>query len=121
MEMIGKWVNQNGSILEISEADGNTLRGSFISTKGRAVQGTKYPMQGIVNDELISFAVNFIDANENRASIATFSGRFTDDDSPKLHTIWIVARQFEDAAKTKPTQLWNTFLTNSDTFTRIDT
>lgn len=118
MNLLGKWENQNGSILEVTDVDGYNFRGNFISTKGRAVRGTRYPVQGIVNGELISFSVNFVEGDDNRASIATFSGRMHDDEA-KLHTVWIVAREFEDSEQTKPTQIWNTFLTNSDVFTRL--
>jgi hypothetical protein len=35
-----------------------------------------------------------------------------------LHTLWTLSRQFEDEAKAKPTQAWNSFITNSDVFER---
>ena len=119
MNLLGKWENQNGSILEVTAIHEHNFNGSFVSMKGRAVRGTRYPVQGIVNGELVSFAVNFVDGDDNTASIATFSGRLQEEDEPKLHTVWIVARQFEDSEQTKSTQVWNTFLTNSDVFTRL--
>ena len=35
-----------------------------------------------------------------------------------IHTVWVLARQFEDEACSKPTGVWNSFLTNSDVFSR---
>ena len=82
-------------------------------------------MRGTVNGQLVAFAVNF--ANEggpsateqedaNLQSISNFTGRLQGD---VLHTIWVLARAFEDAEHTKPTQPWNTFLVNADRFVRI--
>lgn len=38
----------------------------------------------------------------------------------RLRTVWVLARAFEDEARTKPTQPWNSFLVNADVFTRRD-
>ena len=116
-ELIGEWVNQNGSRLCIDRVDdAGELRGTFQSAKGRAAQGKPYPVLGLANGEVFSFAVNFIDDDANLQSISTFSGRL---DSNTLHTLWVLARQHEDAEGTKPTQPWNTFLVNADRFTRV--
>jgi hypothetical protein len=39
----------------------------------------------------------------------------------KIHTTWILSRQFEDSEREKPTQAWNTFLINSDVFVQTST
>lgn len=115
MELCGEWENQNGSILAIDEVRDGTFTGSFESAKGRAARGRRYPVQGAVNGELVAFAVNFVDEEDNLHSISNFSGRLQ---GHVLHTVWVLARAFEDAERTKPTQPWNTFLTNSDRFVR---
>ena len=116
-KLIGKWLNQNASELTITTADEAKFTGSFRSTKGRATRNNVYPVSGIVNGDLLSFCVDFRLAQENLYSLATFSGRYVTSERPTIHTLWIVARQFEDSEKLRPTQLWNTFLTNSDVFT----
>ena len=116
-ELIGEWVNQNGSRLRIDSVDdAGELRGAFRSARGRAAQGRPYPVLGVANGEVFSFAVNFTDDDANLHSISTFSGRL---DGNTLHTLWVLARQHEDAARTKPTQPWNTFLVNADRFTKV--
>ena len=64
----------------------------------------------------MAFAINFADGDTNLHSISNFTGRLQGD---ILHTVWVLARAFEDAARTKPTQPWNTFLVNADRFERI--
>ena len=117
----GVWVNQNGSILSIDEQGEGRIAGRFISKKGRAAKDVSYPVHGVVNGELVSFAVSFESADANLSSITNFSGRYAREASvERLHTVWILARQFEDSARTKPTQVWNTFITNSDVFEKRD-
>jgi hypothetical protein len=121
-DLRGRWVNQNGSVLEIEVVEGGRILGVFESKKGRAARGKTYPMTGIVNGELVAFAVSFDDGTTNLASITSFSGRLARDadGTERLHTLWVLARQYEDDARTKPTHVWNTFLTNTDVFTRVD-
>lgn len=114
--LIGEWVNQNGSRLRIESVDDDgEMRGTFQSAKGRAARDRTYPVLGVANGEVVSFAVNFADDDANLHSISTFSGRLNGD---ALHTVWVLARQFEDAERTKPTQPWNAFLVNADRFTK---
>ena len=115
MELSGDWENQNGSILSIDAARNGTFSGTFQSAKGRAARNRRYPVRGVVNGELVAFAVDFADDEGNLHSISNFSGRLADG---VLHTVWVLARQFEDAERTRPTQPWNTFLINADRFVR---
>ena len=125
MELNGQWENQNGSILRIDEVGDGTFRGTFVSAKGRAARDRHYAVRGTVNGELVAFAVNFANASgpadteqddANLQSISNFTGRLQGD---VLHTVWVLARAFEDAERTKPTQPWNTFLVNADRFVKI--
>jgi hypothetical protein len=117
----GRWVNQNGSMLSIDEQIEGRITGRFVSRKGRAAKDVSYAVLGVVNGELASFVVSFDDGATNLASITSFMGRYAREaDAERLHTVWILARQFEDAARTKPTQVWNTFITNSDVFEKLD-
>lgn len=120
MNLIGTWINQRGSRLEIASDDGRVITGKFTSAKGRAARGHWYEVHGIRNANLVAFAVNFEESDHNLHAITTFSGRIVPGNSPEIHTLWILAREFEDAEQNKPTQVWNTFLTNSDVFTLED-
>ena len=116
MELEGVWQNQNGSLLRIDEVRDGAFGGAFQSAKGRAARDRLYPVQGTVNGNLVAFAVNFVDEDANLHSISNFSGRVEGD---VLHTVWVLARAFEDAEQRKPTQPWNTFLINADRFVRL--
>jgi len=113
MELSGDWENQNGSVLSIGRVESGAFSGSFVSAKGRAARGRSYPVAGVVNGSLVAFAVNFVDEHDNLGSISNFTGRL---DDGVLHTVWVLARAFEDSERSKPTQPWNTFLVNADRF-----
>ena len=115
MDIRGLWRNQNGSILAIDSVDDGRFTGTFVSTKGRAAQDRSYTVHGLINGEVLAFAVDFRNEEANLGSISNFTGRL---DGDTMHTVWVLARQFEDAGRTKPTQPWNAFLVNADRFTR---
>ena len=115
MELSGDWENQNGSVLRIGRIEDGAFRGSFVSAKGRAARDRGYPVTGLVNGPLVAFAVNFVDDDDNLSSISNFTGRL---EEGVLHTVWVLARAFEDSGRSKPTQPWNTFLVNADRFER---
>lgn len=115
MELSGDWENQNGSVLSIGGIEDGAFSGSFVSAKGRAARDRGYPVTGVVNGSLVAFAVNFVDDDDNLSSISNFTGRL---EEGVLHTVWVLARAFEDSERSKPTQPWNTFLVNADRFER---
>ena len=100
MELTGDWENQNGSVLTIGDIEDGTFSGTFVSTKGRAARGRRYRTTGVVNGALVAFAVNFADGDADLGSISNFTGRVEDG---VLHTVWVLARAYEDAERTKPT------------------
>jgi len=120
VDLLGAWVNQNDSVLWVdAQADGR-FSGRFVSKKGRAAKGLTYSVHGSVNGELVSFAVNFRGDGDNLSAITSFSGRFERGANgiDRVHTIWTLARQYEDPSRSKPTHVWNTFITNADVFER---
>lgn len=117
----GTWINQNGSLLIVDRVDGGRFSGRFQSAKGRAARDRQYPVEGRQNGEIVSFLVDFEDASENLHAMSSFSGRLrrNGEGEEQIHAMWILTRQYEDEARTKPTQPWNSFLVNSDLFTRV--
>ena len=103
-------------------AEGGEVTGWFESRKGRAARGQRYSVVGRANGELLSFLVDFRSDDHNLGSITSFSGRHARDadGAAQLHTVWVLARGFEDSQRTRPTQPWNSFLVNSDVFRRSD-
>ncbi len=120
MDINGTWVNQNGSTVEFEVSADGEISGAYSSRKGRAASGLKYPITGRQNSELVAFHVDWHDADTNLHAITSFTGRCTTDSEglDTIHTVWVLARQFEDEACSKPTGVWNSFLTNSDVFSR---
>ncbi|MBL6691362.1 MAG: hypothetical protein ISP91_13310 [Pseudomonadales bacterium] len=120
-EITGSWINQNGSTVNLTEKDG-VLIGEYCSRKGRAVSGKTYPLAGIVNGDVLSFSVNWQDAEDNLESITSFSGRLErrGGEIKAIHTVWVLVRRWENEARTRETGAWNSFLTNSDVFTRVE-
>ena len=115
-DLEGEWVNQNGSTLFVDSVVKSLVTGRFISQKGRAAADQIYPIIGCVNEEIVTFTVDFTNESTNLRSISNFTGRLEGD---RLHTIWVLARAFQDAEQTVKTQAWNTFLVNSDVFKRV--
>lgn len=115
MALTGEWENQNGSVLTVGAVVNGEFEGTFVSTKGRAARDRRYPVRGTVNGALVAFAVDFAEEDDNLRSISNFTGRLHDG---VLHTVWVLAREFEDAERTRPTQPWNTFIVNADRFVR---
>ncbi len=113
----GHWINQNGSTLDIVETDG-VLTGEYCSRKGRAASGKRYPITGVINGDVLSFAVNWCDEDSNLESITSFSGRLerSGADVKALHTVWVLVRRWENEQQSRETGVWNSFLTNSDVF-----
>lgn len=116
MQPSGEWQNQNGSVLRIGVVEDGAFTGTFVSAKGRAAPDRRYPVRGVVNGDLVAFIVDFNDDETNLHAMSNFSGRLAGD---TLHTVWVLARAFEDAERSKPTQPWNSFLVNADRFVRI--
>lgn len=119
-DLIGDWINQNGSCLRIVEIDKDSIKGVFQSKKGRAARGKEYRVVGSHNGEILCFIVNFTDREENLHAMTCFNGRIIKNKNgdQQIHTLWVLTREFEDEARSKPTQVWNSFLINNDIFTR---
>ena len=120
MDINGTWINQNGSTVTFEATANGHVKGAFRSRKGRASVDTGYPLAGKQNGDLLAFHVDWRDAETNLHSMASFACRLAMDDNGRdtIHAMWVLARQFEDEARSKPTQVWNTFMTNMDTFVR---
>jgi hypothetical protein len=120
IDLNGLWVNQNGSTVVLEAVPGGEIKGWYCSRKGRSAVGKRYPVVGRQNGELLSFLVDWQDAEHNLEAMTAFSGRCVVDAQREvaIHTVWVLSRQFEDDARQKPTGAWNAFLTNADIFRR---
>jgi len=120
MPIDGTWINQNGSTVELEADASGRLSGYYCSRKGRAAAGRRFPLVGQQNGEVLAFLVDWQDAENNLESVTTFTGRLGHDPDGRevIHTVWVLARRWENEERTRPTGLWNAFLTNADVFHR---
>ena len=120
-ELDGTWINQNGSTMALTVHEG-TISGHYRSAKGRSVAGKDYGVVGIANGDVLTFSVSWEDDEDNKESVTSFAGRLerADDNVIAIHTLWILARRWEDEQRTRETGAWNAFLTNADVFRRTE-
>lgn len=121
MDLDGSWVNQNGSTLRLAVTSDGTISGEFRTRKGRAAAGRSYDVVGRRNAGLVAFHVDWQDLEVNLHAMVSFTGRLLVDEEghDAIHTVWVLAREFEDQAQTHPTEAWNAFLTNADIWRRV--
>ena len=116
----GKWKNQLGSILEITNIDAKEglFSGTYITKVGDE-DARKKPcdVTGYVKDKLIGFTVSYGDAS----CICSWVGRLEPDG--KIHTVWtfVSAEGFHknDAngqIEAGPAALWEAFRVQTDIF-----
>lgn len=115
--MIGAWVNELGSTMDIASIDSSTkmIKGTYSSPSGSS--GQQFPLVGWVNHlpaapngnnaHVVSFSVQW----RQFGSITSWTGTCTNkNNTPTIKTIWNLVRsnsQFD----------WDHIITNSDTFT----
>ena len=120
MRFDGTWMNQNGSTVTLHVAADGAVTGLFRSGKGRVAADQHYAVTGRCNGDLLAFQVDWQDEDANLHAITSFTGRGVVDENgdETLHTMWVLARQYEDVKGFRPTEAWNAFLTNADIWVR---
>ena len=118
----GKWRNELGSILNIVDVNPDgTLTGTYNTAVGDDdVVGKGEPVSGRYNGELISFIADF----EGTGSMTTWMGRYEQIsekargiEEERINTVWVLGRTMEGEDDEK-VEMWATFLTNANTFTK---
>lgn len=119
----GKWRNQYGSILEITEEADGVVRGTFETALGdSSFAGDRAQVSGIYVGDCLHFA--FARSAPTGDTIASFTGLMRDG---RLETLWHVISDsaVKSPAPGRPPELmklpWpHAALTNADSFTRVD-
>ena len=114
----GTWVNERGSRM-ILDQQGATVRGSYVTQIGNdKVVRQEHPIIGFANGTSIGFVVSWPAA----LSLTSWVGRLEFDahSKPKLHTMWHLVRPASESDPSKPLQIWESFLTNSSVFERVN-
>lgn len=120
---IGRWRNQYGSILVVTDDSGGAIAGTFETALGdSSFAGVQVPVTGVHLGNCVNFA--FVRSSDTGDSIASFTGLLRDG---KLETLWHVIndRAVKSPSPGAPPQLielpWaHAALTNADTFERVE-
>ena len=114
-KLIGKWVNQHGSYLEIYMAVHGKISGTFKTGVGAHDPDEEFIISGLANGNLISFSVNF----QKHGCITSWAGHLTSEkEEDRMETMWHLTRALPK--KTEHESLWAGIWTGADTFTRVE-
>lgn len=123
MSWRGRWRNQFGSIVEITDDKGNRILGSFKTTlEDSGFYGQTVPIFGVHQGDCISFAA----AGTTRSgdTVVSYTGLLR---GKKIETLWFVAadQSLSASGPGQPAELkkqnwWRAVTTNMDTFERIE-
>ena len=115
MKWIGKWRNQYGSLLTITDDKDGVLAGTFrTALEDSGFFGLELTISGIHQGACMSFS--FAGRTDSGDAISSFTGLYRDG---KIETLWYV---IVDGIKDHPEQKrsWpHAALTNADTFTPV--
>ena len=121
MSVVGTWVNQLGSTLDIGAVDNVTgaLSGSYMTAVGKPSPVKQHAIAGYSQGTLIGFTVSYDDID----CICCWVGRLQEDGN--LHTMWqfvteskIEAHPDTGMGVESPADLWEAFHFQSDIFSR---
>jgi hypothetical protein len=119
MSWVGKWRNQYGSILSITDDGGGLIKGAFkTALHDSAFFGRELPVTGMWFDDCITFAFG-MRGEEGATSLCSFTGMVREG---KLQTMWHVVTGATLGRDKSVRKLgWpHSVQTNADTFERID-
>ena len=102
MDWTGKWKNQYGSVIEITEQDNGRLSGTFESAVDHTTKGQKLPLSGFCRQNMIAVSCAGGD------HVVSYTGLY---EANKLQTVWHVV--------TSGLPWWQSVKTNVDTFERL--
>jgi hypothetical protein len=110
----GTWVNELGSIMNLSVAHDGKTTGTYKTAVGSPGSLEEFDLVGFASGDLISFTVNF----GKYDSLTSWCGQHTQDANGGaiIKTMWILAENVPDPQE--PKNLWGAVLTGSNNFTR---
>jgi hypothetical protein len=109
----GLWVTEGGSRLLLNIDDEGLVSGSYSTSHGRPDPDERFAVTGQVNHDLIGLICSW----GRFRSMTSWCGRYyREGDRDTIHYMWHLAREFEDADNTVPTDITFTFHTMSGIF-----
>lgn len=110
-DFAGVWTNQLHSTMDLTIV-GDAVSGTYTSIVSSTGQEISGPVAGWVNDDLISFVVNW-----PSQSLTAWTGQLvTEGGQDAIETLWHLVVNIPDADE--PNGLWRTTYVGDDRFTR---
>ena len=108
--LVGTWVNELGSRMQIDSVDDGLISGTYWSKVSAEDDPVCGDLTGMVAGDTIGFAVNWQPTFD---SVTSWSGKLlaTDQGYPYIFTLWHLSHDVGDGAV-----WWQSFLAGSDTF-----
>ncbi|WP_375775935.1 avidin/streptavidin family protein [Bradyrhizobium sp. ma5] len=121
MNWKGKWRNQYGSIVEITDDARNRIEGLFTTAlRDSGFFGQTVPVVGAHQGDCISFVCGGVTPTGD--SVVSYTGLFREG---KMETLWFVAADAAVKAEvgkpgeTRKNNWWRAMTTGADTFERV--
>jgi len=107
----GAWNNDMGSLAIFVVKDGE-VRGTYQTNVGQPGKSKKFPLIGFVQDDQITFTVNF----KTYGSMTAWTGQLILDDkgTPTIRTLWHLTKDIEDAKEKE--EIWGSIRTGASEF-----
>ncbi len=109
----GAWENDMGSLATFTVKDGE-VRGTYQTNVGQPDKSQSFPLVGMVQDDQITFTVNF----KGYGSMTAWVGQMVLDENGTLYirTLWHLTKDIEDAKETD--DIWGSIRTGASEFRR---
>ena len=106
--LIGRWINQDSSILHIDLETNGMIKGHYQSNASN--DSMRYPLHGLVNRSEDLPTVSFTVSWGDYGSITSWTGYCQEEENkPTITTMWHLVRPYVE-------QDWERMLTNKSTF-----
>jgi len=109
----GSWYNDMGSVAVLSVTDGK-VNGTYRTNVGQPDKSQSFPLVGLVQDDQITFSVNF----KGYGSMTAWVGQLVLDkqNTPYIRTLWHLTKDIEDTKEAD--DIWGSIRTGASEFRR---
>ena len=109
--LTGQWVNESGSVMQVTVEETGQITGHYCSELGRVDPDSCHPLTGWITGYVVGFSVRF----DPPGSITSWSGQISEDaEGPYLRTLWNLSRNVPDSEE--PDRLWESVISGYAVF-----
>jgi len=109
----GEWINELGSLMDLTVDKKGNVSGKFKTNVGKPSPTEEFDLVGFASGDLLSFTVNF----GKYGSLTSWAGQHTvEEGTDVIKTLWLLARNVKDQDESK--YLWGAILAGYDNFQR---